>query len=559
MRLKKLSLVLDRLFGREYEYLYRGLKNISTANQRLERQRLVCEMLDVVNQKDIDWELVDTQLAKASSVSDLQSLDQLIPQDHCLNWQKVAAAVALSRRFTVISGGPGTGKTTTVAKLLAALVLQEKTEQQSPNICLVAPTGKAAARLTESIGNAIVQLPIDNATKALIPVQASTLHRLLGSIPNSTQFRHNSDNKLHLDILVVDEASMVDLPMMCKLFDALPNHARIILLGDKDQLASVEAGAVLGDICSFLDFGYSARQSNLLSRLTGFIIEPIKSSVSIPPVSDSLCMLQKSYRFNKRSGIGQLATAVNMGDVNAVESICKKGFEDITVNALTGEGFSSLLELLHQEYRDYLELAHQLPLMSDQANISKLKLDVKLVLDAFNRCRLLCAVREGEFGVIRLNQRIERLLTNRKLISPNDDLWYVGRPIMILRNDYNLGLFNGDIGICLPDLSSNEKRLKVYFELPDGTVKGILPSRIPQHELAYAMTIHKSQGSEFGTTLMVLPMEFSPVLTRELVYTGITRAKKSLCLFANPRVLHNAISVKTERTSGLTVRLNQSI
>jgi exodeoxyribonuclease V alpha subunit len=553
----KLSQVLDRLFCREYGNLYDALKRITGTNQCVQRQRLVCDMLDIVNQEEIDWERVDTLLTKASSAQALQLLDDLIPQCHCLNWQKVAAAVALSRRFTVISGGPGTGKTTTVAKLLAALVLQEKTEQQSLNIRLVAPTGKAAARLTESIGNAIGQLPLDNTAKALIPVKASTLHRLLGSVPDTTQFRYHSNNKLHLDILVVDEASMVDLPMMCKLFDALPSHARIILLGDKDQLASVEAGAVLGDICSFLSFGYSTSQSDLLSRLTGFTLDALKPELNLPQVCDSLCMLKKSYRFNQDSGIGQLANAVNQGNLDAIESICHTGFNDITLHDLTGDGLSSLMTLLHREYRNYLELAHTLDTCVRPASALEQRTWIKPVLDAFNQCRLLCAVRDGEFGVMGLNQRIERLLTNHKLISPSEELWYVGRPIMILRNDYNLGLFNGDIGICLPDLASNEKRLKVYFELPDGTVKGILPSRIPQHELTYAMTIHKSQGSEFKTTLMILPMDFSPVLTRELIYTGITRAKKELYLYTNNRVLRRAIGVKTERISGLTARFNQ--
>ncbi|MGX9417070.1 exodeoxyribonuclease V subunit alpha [Vibrio sp. WJH972] len=555
----KLSLMLDRLFGREYGYLHQALGQCQSKNQYQERQNLVCDILDVVNQNGINWELVDAQLMKVNTSDDLQFLDKTIPQSNCLNWQKVAAAVALSRRFTVISGGPGTGKTTTVAKLLAALVLQEKTEQQCPNICLVAPTGKAAARLTESIGNAIGRLPIDSETKSQIPVKASTIHRLLGSIPNSTQFRHHSNNKLHLDILVVDEASMVDLPMMTKLFDALPSHARVILLGDKDQLASVEAGAVLGDICSFLSVGYSAKQSTLLSTLTGFSIEPEKALVMTPQVCDSLCMLRKSYRFDQYSGIGQLAKAVNLGDAASAEAVFDREFEDITMNGLTGEGLSSLLSLLHQEYRCYLELAHQLPLSNANTTLAAQELLIKPILKAFNQCRLLCAVREGEYGVMRFNQQIERVLVKHRLISPSDDIWYIGRPIMILKNDYNLGLYNGDIGVCLPDLTSDEPRLKVYFELPDGTVKGILPSRIPQHELAYAMTIHKSQGSEFATTLMVLPKNFSPVLTRELVYTGITRAKSELYLYTDMGVFRRAVGIKTERVSGLTDRLEKCI
>ena len=213
-----------------------------------------------------------------------------------------------------------------MTKLLAALIEQAKQSNELPTIKLVAPTGKAAARLTESIGKAVAQLPVEEALKQAIPTDASTIHRLLGALPNSAEFRHNQNNLLHLDILVVDEASMVDLPMMYKLVDALPKHARLILLGDKDQLASVEAGAVLGDICSFNQFGYSAAQGNLVAQLTGYqtLSHSNRNNTSI---ADSLCMLQKSYRFDARSGIGQLAKAINAGSAQQVDWVWQKSFE----------------------------------------------------------------------------------------------------------------------------------------------------------------------------------------------------------------------------------------
>lgn len=543
-QLGTLKQTLDYLFARDYRLLFDALGNEEESDTPPRRQRLVCEYLDIVAPQQLDWAAIEHLLLNAQGVDELRGLDTLVPVESTLNWQKVAAAVALTRRFTVISGGPGTGKTTTVAKLLAALVAQHS--DSTPLIRLVAPTGKAAARLTESIGRAIAQLPIDPQNKAAIPTQASTLHRLLGTIPDSISFRHHAGNKLHLDILVVDEASMVDLPLMYKLFDALPAHARMILLGDKDQLASVEAGAVLGDICSFIDSGYSREQGLLLSQLTGFNLLLQRQENPAPVIADSLCMLQKSYRFTHRSGIGQLAKAVNQGALSDIEQIWQKGYADIEFHSLNGTGYSHLISSVVAAYRDYLQLALQPNLTPAQ---------IKPIIDSYNRCRLLCAVREGEFGVAGLNQRIEQVLVRQHLIPDSDDLWYVGRPIMISCNDYNLGLYNGDIGICLADPESEEGKLKVYFELADGQIKGILPSRIPAHDTAFAMTIHKSQGSEFATTFMLLPADFSPLLTRELVYTGITRAKKKLLLYADSQILKRAVAVKTERLSGLTARL----
>ena len=589
-----LSQTLDRLFSRSYHFLFNALAKATASNKSTQvfRQQLVCDHLDVVEESSLNWAAIDEQLQNATKVPDLQILDVLVPLSACLNWQKVAAAVALSRRFTVISGGPGTGKTTTVAKLLSAMVEQSLGENNGefanlPTIKLVAPTGKAAARLTESIGKAIEQLPISPEVKNNIPTESSTLHRLLGAIPNRAEFRHNRNNPLHLDILVVDEASMVDLSMMYKLVDALPEHARLILLGDKDQLASVEAGAILGDICSFTESGYSSPQGALIASLTGFeALNKASNLAKHPSIADSLCMLQKSYRFDARSGIGQLAKAINMGSSHQVDKVFNAGFDDIENHMLSSDSYNLMLRTLVTEYGRYLNKIDE-PLTAIASNLDETKpafddlvLDglseiqreqelrvkaqdkkAKSVLELFSQCRLLCAIREGDFGVSGLNHRIEKALAARRLIQPNnDELWYHGRPVMVTRNDHGLGLYNGDIGICMLDATDGSRegeaaRLKVYFELPDGSVKSILPSRVPEHETAYAMTIHKSQGSEFDLTLMILPPEFSPILTRELIYTGITRAKNRLMMFSDTGVLKRGIKVRTERMSGLVSRL----
>ncbi|UTV28243.1 exodeoxyribonuclease V subunit alpha [Photobacterium atrarenae] len=546
---------LDTLFARSYAYLFQDLQQLrgSSSDSSQARQLAVCDKLDVVAPESLDWAVIDAVLTSATQVKDLTALDALIPLSACLNWQKVAAAVALTRQFAVISGGPGTGKTTTVAKLLAALVTQAMQqgerdpqgqmllpETKLPEIKLVAPTGKAAARLTESIGAAVASLTVDAAVKEAIPTQSSTLHRLLGAIPERVAFRHHRDNPLHLDVLVVDEASMVDLPMMARLLDALPPHARLILLGDRDQLASVEAGAVLGDICAFAGQGYSPAHSQLLSQLTGFAFAPGNGEQSV--VSDSLCMLQKSYRFHAQSGIGQLAKAINAGQPHLVDQVWQQGYADIQFHPLTTDHYQAMINRTVTFYINYLDgIRDDLP-PGD-------------VLKAFSQARLLCALRDGDFGVTGLNQRIERALAKRGRIKPDDETWYLGRPIMITRNDHGLGLYNGDIGIVMRDPAadpeSGERRLRVFFEMPDGSIRGVLPSRLPEHETVYAMTIHKSQGSEFADTLMVLPAEFSPILTRELIYTGVTRAKKNLYLYAQPEVVSRAVRLRTERASGL--------
>ncbi|WP_319555170.1 exodeoxyribonuclease V subunit alpha [uncultured Vibrio sp.] len=551
----RLSELLNHLFARQYHFLFNAVVKANEAgnNNQVLRQQLVCDHLDVVASDALDWPAIDALLCQANKVQDLQLLDDLVPLSACVNWQKVAAAVALTRRFAVISGGPGTGKTTTVTKLLAALI-EQAAQEKNLTIKLVAPTGKAAARLTESIGKAVQELPVSPELKAKIPTESSTLHRLLGAIPNSAEFRHNKQNPLHLDILVIDEASMVDLPMMYKVVDALPKHARLILLGDKDQLASVEAGAVLGDICSFHALGYGKEQASAIAKLTGFDTLA-HSSNSASSIADSLCMLQKSYRFDARSGIGQLAKAVNLGSAASVDNVWARDFSDIEHFALSSQNYNQMMQTLVQEYGRYLKRIGQQEQDPNTGEPESLTRKAKAVLDTFNQCRLLCAVREGDFGVAGLNQRIEKALAARKLIQVQDEIWYHGRPVMVTRNDHGLGLYNGDIGICMLDDSEEEPRLKVFFELPDGSVKSVLPSRVPEHETAYAMTIHKSQGSEFDYTLMILPPDFSPILTRELIYTGITRAKKRLALYAELNVLKRGIKVKTTRASGLVQRL----
>ncbi|MCZ4060322.1 exodeoxyribonuclease V subunit alpha [Pantoea sp. LMR881] len=456
------------------------------------------------------------------------------------DWQKIAAAVALTRKTAVISGGPGTGKTTTVAKLLAAMI---RLNQRALRIQLAAPTGKAAARLTESLGKALQGLAVSDEERTRFPAEATTLHRLLGAQPDTQRLRYHASNRLHLDVLVVDEASMVDLSMMAKLIAALPAHARVIFLGDRDQLASVEAGAVLGDICRCSETGYSQARAEQLALLTGCSLEGLEHHQA-PAVRDSICLLRKSYRFDAKSGIGQLASAVNLGDTRQVESVFAAPFEDIQHQSLNnGEAYQRMLDEVAQGYQPFLQMIKQHAAPAE-------------IIAEFGRYQLLCALREGPFGVQGLNQRVEqRLMQLQRIRRPAmGSRWYAGRPVMITRNDSALGLFNGDIGITLRD---HEGQLKVFFPLPDGSIKAVQPSRLPSHETAWVMTVHKSQGSEFDHTALVMPAQFLPVLTRELVYTAITRARKQLTLYSDLGIFQRAVQLQTQRRSGLVERLAQ--
>ncbi|WP_368542846.1 exodeoxyribonuclease V subunit alpha [Enterobacter soli] len=463
-----------------------------------------------------------------------QTLDSLFASQEALDWQKVAAAVALTRRISVISGGPGTGKTTTVAKLLAALI--QLSGEQRCRIRLAAPTGKAAARLTESLGGAMQKLPLTEDQLALFPKEASTLHRLLGAQPGSQRLRYHAGNPLHLDVLVVDEASMIDLTMMSRLIEALPEHARVIFLGDRDQLASVEAGAVLGDICTYASLGYTPARAGELARLTGCALEGNDDPLA-GALRDSLCLLQKSYRFGSDSGIGQLAAAVNRGDRQATRTVFSGAFGDIEKKSLqSGEEYQAMLEDALHGYQHFLTRVQQ-------------QSAPEQVIAAFGEYQLLCALREGPFGVAGLNERLEQVLAQkRKIARSQHSRWYEGRPVMISRNDSALGLFNGDIGIAL----DRGQGLRVWFQMPDGSVKSVQPSRLPEHETAWAMTVHKSQGSEFNHAALILPTQLSPVVTRELIYTAITRARQRLSLYADERILVQAIATRTERRSGLS-------
>lgn len=447
------------------------------------------------------------------------------------DWQLVAALTALCRPLAVISGGPGTGKTATVVKVLALLL--EQARGVSCSLALAAPTGKAAARLAEAIRTAKQGLPVAPAILEQLPEAVTTIHRLLAYHPPSGAFRHHRDNPLPYAAVVVDEASMVDLPLMARLVEALPPTARLILLGDKDQLASVEAGAVLGDIC---DTGrlhaFSPSFRERLARLAGSAL-PAAGPAPESPLGDSLVVLRKSYRFGAESGIGALARLINEG----------RGEEALALLKAGGCGDLAWRELPAAEE---LECQLREPLVAGYDEF-RATAEPLAALAAFGRFRVLCAHRQGPYGVATLNGLAERLLG---LPTGVGGEWYPGRPVLITENDYPRGLFNGDIGIvqAAPD---DGQRLAAFFPAPAGGVTRHLPLRLPGHETVFAMTVHKSQGSEFERVLLILPDRASAIVTRELIYTAVTRARQRVEVWGRDELFVAAVGTRISRSSGL--------
>ncbi|NMG32226.1 exodeoxyribonuclease V subunit alpha [Aromatoleum evansii] len=528
-----------------------------------------------------------------------QALDALFPPraGGAVDWQKLACALVARSAFGIVTGGPGTGKTTTVVRLLALLQsLALAGPQGRPlRIRLAAPTGKAAARLNESIAGAVAQLDLERlpggeAVRAAIPVAVGTLHRLLGSRPDTRHFRHDARNPLALDVLVVDEASMVDLEMMAAVLAALPARARLVLLGDKDQLASVEAGAVLGELCARAREGYyTPATRDWLADVTGARLDDALVDPQGEPLDQAVAMLRVSHRFTADSGIGRLAEAVNAGDRAAMHAVLNgsgaqrcvdlarlrlAGDADLRALAIDGgaENFPGGGLLAGKDappppagFGHYLQVMHdgRPGLTAGQDDFERW---ARAVLAAQGRFQLLCALRRGPWGVAGLNERVARMLHAAGLIEA-DHGWYPGRPVLVTRNDYGLGLMNGDLGVTLelPRPAPNgdlQWGLRVAFPAGDGSdgVRWVLPSRLQAVETVFAMTVHKSQGSEFTHAALVLPEALNPVLTRELVYTGITRARRWLTLATagSDRVLDEAVDRRVLRASGLMAARNAS-
>nr|WP_256368479.1 MULTISPECIES: exodeoxyribonuclease V subunit alpha [unclassified Marinobacterium] len=464
-------------------------------------------------------ERLKQRLSKPSSNTDSleKYLNQLFPNDDAsIDWQREACAKSAIKRFSVITGGPGTGKTTTVVKLLALLKRLADDHGDTFDIALAAPTGKAAARLSSSIGSALERLP--EGFGEGLHAQVDTVHRLIGVSSAGRRNRYHKGHTLAVDLLIVDEASMLDIELFDALLDALSDRTQLILLGDKDQLASVEAGSVLADLCRV--------ESD--TNPEGFVSQ-----------------LKISHRFNSESGIGQLAKAVNQGSLTDYQAVWRQTYSDIHYQ--TGAD-------LRQQIADrVLSSDPQIPgYTSYLGKLTQPCCDPLEVLRLFDHFRLLTPLRRGPEGVESLNHICETLLARKGLIDLSQE-WYIGRPVMVTANDYAVGLANGDVGVCL----EREGKPSVAFINECGdAVRWIDPLRLESVETAYAMTVHKSQGSEFKHVAYLSPSRANPVLSRELLYTAITRASSQFTLIEmNSSVTQQTISTQTDRASGLYHRL----
>ncbi|HVW51668.1 MAG TPA: AAA family ATPase [Trinickia sp.] len=584
------------------------------------------------------------------------------PDSSDVDWQRACAALSLSSRLTVVSGGPGTGKTTTVVGMLACLIDADP----SLTIALAAPTGKAAQRMQEALLARAASLPASIAER--LPRVSQTLHRLLG-LSQGMRARYGRDNPLPYDVLVVDEASMIDLTLAAQLFDALAPHTRLVLLGDKDQLAAVEAGAVFAELSARPSFSAAgiariARATDVdearvraalprwqsdedaardadRSEVDAFssddgldLLEPLGSledgwgwtgleepdiaiggegagadaaadanpgappdwpqgevpgaasertmaaaqsaSHTAPvaafseraPLVDCVVWLERNYRFGLDSAIGRLSVAIRRGDVQAAfdalgvtrnaspqsdlfaqsDALGEHGTAPAQLDEDNGPVLrASTLQRLAQGFAPYVEAL--------TAALAAPRPDCASLFDALNAFRILCATRLGPRGVQALNaQMAEHVRRAARVPLAIGSSWFAGRAVMVARNDYALGLFNGDIGIALP---TPEGPLRVFFRTADGSVRGVAPAALPPHDTAFALTVHKSQGSEFDHAALVLPASTSRVLTRELVYTAVTRARKTVRVVGAREVLAEAIAAPTRRDSGLLARMQE--
>jgi len=444
-----------------------------------------------------------------------ETLDRLFASADPDPAQRAAAETAVRRGLTIISGGPGTGKTSTVVRILGALV----EAQPSLRAVLVAPTGKAATRLSESIRSQRSALAVKPEVAARIPEAASTIHRCLGFRPQSpTRFTHDREHPLAADVVVLDEASMVDLAMMTKLVEAVPKHARLIFLGDKDQLASVAAGHVLGDIAEAAEPG--------------------------GPLAYCFALLTQSHRFSETGGIGALARAIKLGDEDAVIATLQANHEEIAWE--------------HNDRPDAEARLRELA-VAGWAPLSRRLGSADSALAALPGFQLLCAHRRGRWGAEHLTHEVRMWLAEGEHIPPGDE-WYPGRPVIVLVNDHAQDLWNGDTGVVLRD---PDELLRVHFprsgDATDQRTRALSLAQLPTHASFYATTIHKAQGSGFDHVVAVLPPEPSPVITRELLYTAITRARKRVTLVASEAVIRHAVRTRVQRASGLASALRVSL
>jgi exodeoxyribonuclease V alpha subunit len=463
-----------------------------------------------------------------------------INEDQRISWQLIASLSAIINDFVIITGGPGTGKTTTITKFLALLFSIDP----GISVSIAAPTGKAAARMNESLANVAEKesnIPEDIRNK-INKISAGTIHRLLGVNYHNNSFVHNSENRLKQDVIIIDEASMIDVALMAKLFDAIRNDAKLILLGDKNQLASVEAGSIFSDLCNIPD------KTNIINTAdvdfyNNFIIDekqklPYPESNTENLLAGKIIELQHSYRFDLKYDIGKFSSLVIAGITGENQLLypyekCWNKVQCVKIS----EDYNDPV------FNDYLKYYEE---YASEENIEK-------AFEKLKKSMILCVVREGTYGFKTYNRLVEKHLESKGLIN-SDGIFYHKQPVMITSNDYNLGVFNGDIGIIRKD--DDTEQMYIYFQDDKEGIRKFPVVNITSFDTVYAMTIHKSQGSEYDNVVVVLPGDENiHILSRELIYTAVTRARKNVLILSKKEVLIQAVKRKINRISGIKERI----
>ena len=474
-----------------------------------------------------------------------EGLQRLFPvgATGAVDWQKVAAFAGVRQRFCTITGGPGTGKTWTVARMLVLLLEQPGGEQL--RVKLAAPTGKAVMRLRQSLRGSLENMPCNARVRELLQSEklTVTLHSLLGAVPNSVKFRHDEKNPLPVDLLVVDEASMISLSLMRRLVGALEPDARLVLVGDKDQLPPVDPGNVLGQVCKASAINrFSADFRKAFGACVSGSELPDSRSTNDGELLNGVVQLRTNHRAGETSRLHELSLLVNEGATDQVVSFFGAVGAEGGVRGIPLPGANRLKDALRTRVLEYYGAVIK-------------ACSPREALDLLEQFRILCAVREGPYGTITVNRLVEEILAEEGMRGADHGglAYYTGKPVLVTANNYGVNLLNGDIGVAWRSAQSSV----VQFPSGDGATRAVARERLPDHEPAFAMTVHKSQGSEFAHVLLILPETESPVLTRELLYTGLTRARTSLCLIASEPVLRWAMGRQMTRTSGLSEALTR--
>lgn len=465
-------------------------------------------------------------------------LNEIFEFEEKKNWQKIAVTIAATSKISIISGGPGTGKTTIITKILLTLI---KLNKKKIKIKIGAPTGKSVEKITHSINEELKKITIKKSDQKKIPKKAYTIHRLLKFQPEKGTFYYNKKNQLTIDFLILDETSMIGLSIMARLIESLPKHTVVIFLGDKNQLPSIESGFIFNNLCYFSKFPYTKKRIKQIKKITGYKIKQKKIKHNIK-IQDNICMLTKNYRFHHKSEIGILSSAIKNNNIKKIKKILKNKNKNIFFKNIDKiDDLNNIIKTISKKYKKYLKKIKN--------NKNK-----KKIINHFNKYRILTAKKKTNFGTKKINHIIEKMLHEQRYIKKKNKSSedYEGRPIMITENNYNLSLFNGETGIILKE----KCKLKAFFYKPNNLIKQINILCLPEYETAYAITVHKSQGSEFDEICLILPPIFDSNIKKELIYTAVTRAKKKITIYANINNFIKTIKNPTKRCSDLIDQLS---